>query len=316
MNEFKELKSIFKKKEKFNDIAKQLMNKENIQIGKSIIETLKCNSYLNSRDLLSIFLLHKFPKDTLGELSIESNKNVYTSVDTLLKTEFKDNESLKLKLIKYVYYFKDWKKEDLSILKNQLFNEYHQLTVDIANCEKEEEDKKVIFEETQKKILECAHQIGGEEFVSEIQSYSPVLIKTDDLQEQYDKAYYDVFIKEFEEKKFEKTIGLIEFIKKTLKALKPSEGINLEKNIDLPYIHHKLKFDKFSNRMGVELFNYILDVIKTVQSPSNDKELEKIRVELKIKELFLPDILMKTMGLVKNIINDLENLQSSMNKKK
>ena len=316
MNEFKELKSIFKKKEKFNDIARQLMNKENIQIGKSIIETLKCDSYLNARDLLSIFLLHKFPKDTLGELSIESNKNVYNSVDILLKTEFKDNESLKLKLIKYVYYFKDWKKEDLSILKNQLFNEYHQLTVDIANCEKEEEDKKVIFEETQKKILECAHQIGGEEFVSEIQSYSPVLIKTDDLQEQYDKAYYDVFIKEFEEKKFEKTIGLIEFIKKTLKALKPSEGIKLEKNIDLPYIHHKLNFDKFSNKMGVELFDYILDVIKTVQSPSNDEELEKIRVELKIKELFVPDILMKTMGLVKNIINDLENLQSSMNKKK
>ena len=266
MNEFKELKSNFEKKNKFNDIARQLMNKENIELGKSIIDILNCESYLNARDLLSVFLLHKFPKDTLGELSIDTNKNVYDSIDTLLKSNFQDNESFKIKLIKFVYYFKDWKKEDLSVLKTQLFNEYHQLTVDIANCEEEEEkeEKKIIFEETQKKILECAQQIGGIEFVNEIQSYKPILINTQDLQEQYDKAYYDVFVKEFEEKKYEKTVGLLEFIKKTLKALKPSEAMNLEKNIDIPYIHHKLNFDKFSNTMGVELFDYILDVIKMV----------------------------------------------------
>jgi hypothetical protein len=315
MNKFKELKSNFQKKNKFQDIVQQLMNKENIELGKSIIDALNCDSYLNARDLLSVFLLHKFPKDTLGELSIDTNKNVYDSIDTLLKSNFQDNESFKIKLIKFVYYFKDWKKEDLSILKNQLFNEYHQLTVDIANCEEEEEEKKIIFEETQKKILECAHQIDGTEFVNEIQSYKPILINTQDLQKQYDKAYYDVFIKEFEEKKYEKIIGLLEFIKITLKALKPSEAMNLEKNIDLPYIHHKLNFDKFSNIMGVELFDYILDVIKMVQSSANDKQLEKIKVELKIKEIFIPDILIKIMGLITNIIHDLENIQSSMKKK-
>ena len=315
MDLFKELKLKFEKKNKFEDIARQLMNKENINLGKSIIDILKCDTYLNARDLLSIFLMHKFPKDTLGELTIETNKNVFNSVDTLLKTDFCNNEELKIKLIKYVYYFKDWKKEDITILKNQLFNEYHQLTVDIANCEEGEEEKKIIFTETQHKILECAQHIGGEDFINEIKSYSPVLIKTEDLKEQYDKAYYDVFVKEFDDKNFEKTIGLLEFIKKTLKVLKPSEGFNLEKNIDIPYIHHKLNFDQFSNIKATELFEYILDLIKTLQAPAHDEELDNVKVELNIKEIYIPNILMKTMRLINNIIHDLENIKSSMKKK-
>ena len=51
----------------------------------------------------------------------------------------------------------------------------------MANCEEDESEKIVIFSETQKKILECAKQIGGDEFINEIQSYSPVLINVNNL---------------------------------------------------------------------------------------------------------------------------------------
>ena len=315
MDEFKELKSIFKNKNTFDVIIKDLMKKNNIELGKQMIEKLECDSYLNARDLLSIFLIYKVPNDTLGDLDIESNKQVYESALYLIENEIENEELLKIKLIKFICFFKEWKKEDISILKNQLFNEFHQLNVDMANCEENESEKIVIFSETQKKILECAKQIGGDEFINEIQSYSPVLINVNDLQTQYDKAYYDIFIQEFEEKKYEKTIGLLEFMKNIIKTLKPSEGLNLNKQIDIPFIIHKLNYNQFSNTKCSELFNYLLDIIKKLQSPSHDEDLEKIRASLKIKEIYFPDILLKCMDLIKNIIHDLENIQTKMNKK-
>jgi len=315
MDEFKELKSIFKNKNTFDIIIKDLMKKNNIELGKQMIEKLECDSYLNARDLLSIFLIYKVPKETLGDLDIESNKQVFDSASYLIENEIENEELLKIKLIKFICFFKEWKKEDISILKNQLFNEFHQLNVDMANCEEDESEKIVIFSETQKKILECAKQIGGDEFINEIQSYSPVLINVNDLQTQYDKAYYDIFIQEFEEKKYEKTIGLLEFMKNIIKTLKPSEGLNLNKQIDIPFIIHKLNYNQFSNTKCSELFNYLLDIIKKLQSPSHDEDLEKIRASLKIKEIYFPDILLKCMDLIKNIIHDLENIQTKMNKK-
>lgn len=315
MDEFKELKSIFKNKNTFDIIIKDLMKKNNIELGKQMIEKLDCDSYLNARDLLSIFLIYKVPKETLGDLDIESNKQVFDSASYLIENEIENEELLKIKLIKFICFFKEWKKEDISILKNQLFNEFHQLNVDMANCEEDESEKIVIFSETQKKILECAKQIGGDEFINEIQSYSPVLINVNDLQTQYDKAYYDIFIQEFEEKKYEKTIGLLEFMKNIIKTLKPSEGLNLNKQIDIPFIIHKLNYNQFSNTKCYELFNYLLDIIKKLQSPSHDEDLEKIRASLKIKEIYFPDILLKCMDLIKNIIHDLENIQIKMNKK-
>ena len=57
MNQFNEIKEIFEKKVKFEDITRSLMNKEIIEKSKNILEELECINYLNSRDLLSTFLI-------------------------------------------------------------------------------------------------------------------------------------------------------------------------------------------------------------------------------------------------------------------
>ena len=189
----------------------------------------------------------------IGDKTVESNKNLIDFVDKVLTKNYNNDDELKMDIVKYSYYFKTWKNEDIKILKNQLFNEYHQLTIDILNCSEDEEDKKCIFEETQKKILECASQIGGEDFVNEIHDYSPVVINTKDLQNEYDKAYNDVFLEEFKEKKYEKFSGLLEFSKNIFKTLKPKENIEIERIMDIPYILHKLNFGKFTDTKKLEL---------------------------------------------------------------
>lgn len=315
MNEFNEIKELFKSKRKFEEITRSLMNKEIREKSDIIIKELDCENYLNSRDLLSTFLINKFPKDTVGDKSIESNKNLLESVDKIVKKEYNSNDELKMDIVKYSYYFKTWKSEDIEILKNQLFNEYHQLTVDILNVEEDEEDKKMIFEETQKKILECAKQIGGDEFVEQIMNYSPVIINTEDLQKEYDRAYNDVFLKEFEEKNFEKFSGLLEFAKIVFKTLKPRENIEIERIIDIPYIIHKLNYDKFTEKKKLELFNFMLDFIERNQSEAQDEKLNNIRAELKVKEICLPDILIKIMNLLRDLIHDFEMIQNALKRK-
>lgn len=315
MNEFNEIKEIFEKKIKFEDITKSLMNREIIKKSNIIIKELDCENYLNSRDLLSTFLINKYPKDTVGDISIESNKNLIDFVNRVLTKNYIDDDELKMDIVKYSYYFKTWKNEDIEILKNQLFNEYHQLTIDMLNCSEDEEDKKTIFEETQKKILECAKQIGGEEFINQIQDYSPVVINTKDLQIQYDKAYYDLFIKEFEEKNYDKLGGLLEFAKNIFKTLRPKENIEIERIMDIPYIIHKLNFGKFSETKKIELLNFMLDFMQKNQAEAQDEKLNIIRAELNVKEICFPVIFIKVMDLIKDLINDFEMIQQSLQRK-
>lgn len=315
MNEFNEVKKIFENKRKFEEITRSLMNKEIREKGELILKKLDCELYLNSRDLLSCFLINKFPKDTVGDINIETNKNLIELVQKLLKNEYLDNDELKIDVVKYSYYFKTWKNEDIEILKNQLFNEYHQLTVDIVNLKEDEEDKKVIYEETQKKILECAFQIGGDDFINQIQSHSPVLIDVNELENQYNKAYNDLFLSEFEEKNYEKLSGLMEFMKNIFKTLRPKDSYEIEKIIDTPYILHKLNFNQFNEKKKLELFNFILDFMEKVQSKANDDELNSIRNELKVKEICFPKIFIKIMDLLKKLIHDFEIIQQGLKRK-
>lgn len=314
MNEFNEIKEIFRTKRKFEEITKCLMTKDIVNKGNNLIKELDCNNYLNSRDLLSSFLIQKYPKDTIGDLSIENNKNLIDFVKNLLDKKYTEDDELKMDIIKYSYYFKTWKSDDIEVLKNQIFNEYHQLTVDIVNLNEDEEDKKYIFEDTQKKIIECANQIGGSEFVDQIKNHSPVLIDVNELKKEYDHAYNDIFIKEFEEKKYDKLSGLLEFMKSIFKTLRPKESYEIEKNIDTPYIIHKLTFNQFNDKKKLELFNFMLDFIEKNQSEANDELLKSVRSELENKEIFFPDLFLKVMNLLRNLIHDFEMIQNALKK--
>ena len=315
MNEFNEIKDFFKNKNKFEEITRSMMNKELVKKGENLMKELDCNMYLNSREFLSSFLISKFPRDTVGDISVETNKNLIENVKKIMSFTYENNEELKIDLVKFSYYFKAWKSEDIEILRNQLFNEYHQLTVDIINTPDDEEDKRIIFEETQKKILECAFQIGGDDFINEIQSHSPVLIDIEELQKQYDKAYYDIFLKEFEEKNYEKLSALMEFMKSIFKTLRPKDSYEIEKIMDTHYIIHKLNFNQFNEKKKIELFNFMLNFMEKHQSAANDEQLNSIRKELEVKEICFPVIFMKIMDLLKNLIHDFEMIQQGLQKK-
>ena len=59
----------------------------------------------------------------------------------------------------------------------------------------------------------------------------------------------------------------------------------------------------------------MLDFIQRNQSEAQDEKLNNIRLELKVKEICLPDILIKIMNLLRDLIHDFEMIQNALKRK-
>ena len=55
----------------------------------------------------------------------------------------------------------------------------------------------------------------------------------------------------------------------------------------------------------------MLNILQKNQSQSNDEILQNIKTEIELKEINFPDIFIKIMNLLRNLIHDLEILQNS-----
>ena len=146
--------------EQFEDLTRKMMSKKIINLAKEYVNELNSPVKINPREFLSAFMIYKFPEDSIGSYEIDVNKEVIDLAKLLIDSEEKDIEK---SLIKFSYNFRIWKEQDLKIIKQQLFNEYHQLSVDIADTDNE--DKKMIFDTVKEEILKCARNVGGNEFV-------------------------------------------------------------------------------------------------------------------------------------------------------
>ena len=56
----------------------------------------------------------------------------------------------------------------------------------------------------------------------------------------------------------------------------------------------------------------MLDFMEKNQSAANDEKLKEIRAELNVKEICFPDIFIKIMNLLKNLIHDFEIIQDGL----
>ena len=195
------------------------------------------------------------------------------SVWKLMETEYDGEKELKSDIIKFNFCFKKWKGDDGKVLKEQLFNEYHQLGVDIMNTD--DEDRKTIYKLTRDRILDCSHKVGGEKFIEEIMSYKPVILNKDDLMMQYNKAHNDLLCEEFDKGDYTKTKQLFTFIKNTcLQFHRKEDHGDIDDTIDVDFIMKRIKNNAYSNSEYVTLFRYMFSLIRTIQSSSNDELLE------------------------------------------
>ena len=110
-----------------------------------------------TRLFLSACTIHKFPRDTignLGEMNVEGfqinrteqdeklikNSNELFEIFNKLSNGDESCENFVNKLNEFIQEFNEWKKNDLGNLKDSILKEYHNLTVSIMNAPEESKD--------------------------------------------------------------------------------------------------------------------------------------------------------------------------------
>jgi hypothetical protein len=288
----------------FESLAKKLVSRDIISFTKEYIDELKATFFVESRDLLSAFMIYKYPKDVVGDEEDDINKDVIEAAKLFLEC---DEEDRKRNLIKYVHHFKNWKNQDLEILQSQLFNEYHQLNVDIANTE--DTDKKFVFETVQKEIEKCALRVGGPDFVKKIKSYAPVLLDINKLKDQYNKAHYDLICEQFKDGDFEKVKGMFTFIKNVFKQLINSEKEVIDEIIDVDFIIQQLGSNSMSDNALLSVFDYMFELLSKIHSEARDADVKEYVKEMHNNPVNVPNTLFKVIDCIKLMVGDLEKLK-------
>lgn len=272
--------------ETFTDLTTRLIDKTTIELAKTVIQSLHATNIVKPKDLLSAFLIYKFPEDTIGSRDIITNQNTIDYACMLVEA---DSSQLANALIKFSYHFNVWKQEDIKILKEQLFHEYHQLSVDILN--EENQEKVAIYELTQNEILKCAHNAGGPEFVSDIQQYKPIVVSKEQVVMMYNQAYLDLFSEEFLQKNFDKLRELLSMLKDIFFYYFPNEREIIEDSVDIDFIIQRFSYDAYNPLELQILCRYLYKKLCDIPGICLTAKLEEVSRMIDSGDIHFPTVL-------------------------
>lgn len=285
-----QLNNLFNNVQSFEDFTDIMMKNSTLRLAKDILN----NDKLNARNFLSCWLIVKFPNESIG--NVKENLNLIKAANDVINSSSKD---LIINYTLFCNVFESWKNKDINSLKNEIFQRYHQLTVDIMNSP---EELKEHLENCKKGLLEQAKKLSGDEFVSQILSYSPVIINLEELQQQYDNAFWDLFKEEFDNQKLDKLYQILEHIKTIYLTLAPSLNIKINDILDVEFIKQRIENNAYNNVELFNLTNNIFDLLKSLHAPVYDEELEEFRQSLSPDTLYFPDIMRRITELTRNIL--------------
>lgn len=291
----------------YDEMEKILSEKQIIKQAENILDDIKLSHTTSPKDFLAIFPIYKFPKSLLGDLDIGANSEILDYATTIVETPFVKKDVVKTAIVNFIYHFKKWKNEDKNILIYHLFEEYHQISVDILNTN--DNEKKIILKKCQKELLDTAKMVGGEKLVEEIKSYKALIVSNVNFQKEYDKAYWGTLKESYDNNEYLKCIEIITFIKNVLTTIGTETKVVEQASDDM--IKHLENTN--SNFLNIKEWSIkIFDYIKTIHSPIHDMQLESFKRDLYIKEIYLPNVIKNIFCLVKNMIHDFEELKRKM----
>jgi len=292
----------------YEEMESTLSTPEIIKEADGILDDLKLSHTTHSKDFLCAFPIYKFPKSVLGDTDVGENNEILEHATRIIKTPYENKGVIKTAIVNFIYHFKKWKSDDKKILVYHLFEEYHQMSVDILNTN--DSEKKLILRKCQKDILDTAKMVGGSALVDEIIEYKAIVSSNINFQNEYDKAYWAALKETYDGGDYVKCIEIIMFIKNVLVSI-GSNTIVLEESTAGMVSHLENDNCGFLNikEWAIKTFDYI----KTVHSPAHDMELESFKRDLHIKEIYLPTIIKNLFCMIKHIIHDFEEIKRKMN---
>lgn len=274
----KTLREKFSKVDSFSSIMNLLKNREIKEEGKRILREHLLEDKIKVEIFLSSFLFYLYPEDYENE-----------KLNDLSKKIIKENH--KESILEFHYLFREWRGESLEKLKEELFQQYHSLTVEILNTE--EKELKDELKRVQNSLLKSARMIG---FEKNILDYIPIIYDSRELEQQYNNAYFNVLEEEINEKKFDQLENILDFLVRFFSIFFEREEI--ERNIDIKFIKQQFENEILDPN---PIFIYIYDLFLKIQSPKRDSFIKK--------ELSFIEHIRQICDLIKYFVIDLENLK-------
>lgn len=274
------LREKFLKTDSFLSITKLLKKKEIKEEGKNILKDFLLEDKIKVEIFLSSFLFYLYPDDFKNEQLYQLSKKII----------FQEGDEVN-SIVEFQYLFREWKGESLEKLKEELFQQYHSLTVEILNTE--EKELKEELKRIQDSLLKSAEMIG---FKKKILDYIPIIYDSRELEEQYNNAYFNLLEEEIKNKNFKQLENILDFLVRFFSIFFPREEI--EENIDIEFIKQQFLNDILDPN---PIFLYIYELFLKIQSPQRDVSIEK--------ELSFIEHIRQIFDLIKYFIIDLENLK-------
>ena len=259
----------------FESTKNALLDRETIRLTFELLKTINLEKDVSPRELLASYIMIKHPNEIFGPDKVKNNMKIMGVANNVINCT---KDKLHEYILEFITLFQEWKQTDYQELLDDIFQRYHQLTVDMMNGP---EEIKPQLEDIKKGLLKEAERVGGPNFVNKILSYSPVVINLEALQTQYDNAFWDKFNEEYDNKNYSMLFELLKYLKHVYITLAPSKKEEITEIIDVQFIWQRIDKDAYTSEELATLTNNILDIVKTLHAPVNDEELENIDIYLK-----------------------------------
>ncbi|ATZ80212.1 hypothetical protein BMW23_0153 [Bodo saltans virus] len=324
----------------FEELKKELLDKSNIMKISNLLKKYyryyiidpNVTQKINSRKFLIAWMIVLFPEYTLEIIPNEKQidifpHDIYFISKEFIKTLFVTNnnkESIRKFnkiFIQYVNAINYFLMKDKNSLMQKLLNDFIELNKSIEIVKNDNKYVKDLKETYILELVKLKKQIGGQLkkinsgiSFDDLEIYSKIYCNVENtVTKNMKRAYYDVLLKDIQEKKFiffGNTIDEISKYLNILGAVKIDEHFNTK--IDKGLLIQKLSHLKIEFKDIVDYGNYIVHIINNLESPistiDTNMKWEDLIENIDDKYELLTRMLIFFFDEIKQIFNDINNL--------
>ena len=295
-------------KKDLTEYQKIITEHDNIQLIKSTLSEIIEIKGKEDRFFTAGFMIYYYTDQLMKNTDSEINKeflihcnNLVTSFEKLSQNYNDENiESFKTVFENYRKIFVHWKENDLFEMIQDFTKIYWELEMQIYSQKKMGKelpsDITKIIKQKQESILQKIKKIGGGKGIEYFSNYVPVIFNQksiDNLQNQvkenFDKAFWDLFEQNIENKKYEQLLKTMEEVKINFKSLVPNRKDihrQLDENMDTEFLKGMLEHDAVDSTYIYNMICYIVQQIKSLEAPIDNADTEtwKQSIDQKFKD--------------------------------
>ncbi len=267
----------------------------------------------------TIFFMIYFQKEQMldhSDTSVELFKQIKRTIKIFdsLQEEYK---KYKVYLLQYVVqetekWFDIWKLKDKMEIIMPMIHMYHYL-------DEQKKDNNDIWNEEiikqQNLIKSKILKLDKSDYVKELINIRPRIIINENVKSNIinviHKAYWDNFQTNVNEKNYGQLIGFVQEIKDMLKKLIPNRldlQEEIEMSLDIEILKQRLENNVMNQNDIFEMINYIINWIRQLQAPIDDRDTEEWYEYLKTLtswDVLMKDFFMITFAKLDKIRNNL-----------